>query len=103
MTGFTFAPLTPASFLDRSAAVFGERLAVVDGDVRLTYAELAERCGRLISALAAAGVGAGDRVAALWANSHLMLELHHAVPARGAVLVSVNIRLSHDEMRYVLE
>jgi acyl-CoA synthetase (AMP-forming)/AMP-acid ligase II len=103
MAGFTFAPLTPAAFLDRSAAVFAERVAVVDGDVRLTYAGLADRCGRLVSALAAAGVEAGDRVAALCANSHLMLELHHAVPARGAVLVSVNIRLSHDEMRYVLE
>ncbi|MDF1605099.1 acyl--CoA ligase family protein [Nocardioides sp. YIM 152315] len=103
MSAFTFAPLTPASFLDRSAAVFAERLAVVDGDLRLTYAELADRCARLVSALAAAGVEPGDRVAALCANSHVMLELHHGVPARGAVLVSVNIRLSHDEMRYVVE
>ena len=75
----------------------------MDGEVRLTYAELAGRCARLVSALAAAGVEPGDRVAALCANSHVMLELHHAVPARGAVLVSVNIRLSDDEMRYVLE
>ncbi len=103
MADFTFAPLTPASFLDRSAAVFAKRVAVVDGDIRLTYAELAGRCARLVSALAAAGVEPGDRVAALCANSHVMLELHHAVPARGAVLVSVNIRLSYDEMRYVLE
>ncbi len=103
MADFTFAPLTPASFLERSAAVFAERLAVVDGEVRLTYGELAGRCAHLVSALAAAGVQPGDRVAALCANSHLMLELHHAVPAHGAVLVSVNIRLSHDEMRYVLE
>ena len=44
MADFTFAPLTPASFLDRSAAVFAERLAVVDGQVRLTYADLAGRC-----------------------------------------------------------
>ena len=56
---FTFAPLTPAAFLDRSAAVFAERTAVVDGDVRLTYAELADRCARLTSALARAGVGRG--------------------------------------------
>ena len=103
MADFTFAPLTPASFLDRSAAVFAERLAVVDGELRLTYGELADRCARLVGALAAVGVEPGDRVAALCANSHVMLELHHAVPARGAVLVSVNIRLSHDEMRYVLE
>ena len=103
MADFTFASLTPASFLDRSAAVFAERVAVVDGDLRLTYAELADRGARLVSALAAAGVEPGDRVAALCTNSHVMLELHHAVPARGAVLVSVNIRLSPDEMRYVLE
>ncbi|MDH2415979.1 acyl--CoA ligase family protein [Nocardioides sp. CER19] len=103
MADFTFAPLTPASLLDRSAAVFGERVAVVDGAVRLTYADLADRCGRLASALARAGIEPGDRVAALCANSHVMLELHHAVPARGGVLVSVNIRLSRAEMRYVLE
>ena len=85
---FTFAPLTPSAFLDRSAAVFAERTAVVDGDVRLTYAELSDRSARLVSALARAGVGAGDRVAALCANSHVMLELHNAVPGarRGAGL-----------------
>jgi fatty-acyl-CoA synthase len=100
---FTFAPLTPAAFLDRAAAVFAGRTAVVDGDVRLTYASLAERCARLVSALARWGIGEGDRVAALCANSHVMLELHHAVPMRGAALVSINIRLAPGEMRYILE
>jgi fatty-acyl-CoA synthase len=56
-----------------------------------------------VSALAAAGVGRGDRVAALCANSHVMLELHTMVPARGAALVPVNIRLSADEVVYILE
>ncbi|MET0525339.1 MAG: AMP-binding protein, partial [Nocardioides sp.] len=61
------------------------------------------RCARMVSALARAGVGEGDRVAALCAHSHVMLELHHAVPMRGAVLVSVNVRLSAPEMAYILE
>jgi fatty-acyl-CoA synthase len=103
MADFTFAPLTPAAFVERSAAAFAGRTTVVDGDIRLTYAQLAERCASLVSALARSGVAPGDRVAALCTNSHIMVELHQAVPARGAVLVSINIRLSRDEMAYILE
>jgi len=103
MAEFTFATLSPVAFLDRSVAAFADRVAVVDGARRLTYAELAERCDRVVSALAASGIGAGDRVAALCANSHVMVELHQSVPARGAVLVSVNTRLSAAEMSYILE
>jgi fatty-acyl-CoA synthase len=101
--GFSYAPLTPLSFLDRAAHAFASRTAVVDGEVRLSYAELARRCARLVSALAATGIEPGDRVAALCANSHVMLELHHGAPARGAALVSVNTRLAQDEMRFVVE
>ncbi|MGH3459168.1 acyl--CoA ligase family protein [Aeromicrobium sp.] len=103
MAEFTFAPLSPVGLLDRAAAVFADRVAVVDGDRRFTFAEHAERCARLVSALADSGVVPGDRVAALCANSHVMLELHQAVPARGAVLVSINIRLSPEEMAYILD
>jgi fatty-acyl-CoA synthase len=100
---FTFASLSPIHFLDRAAQAFPQRLAVVDGDVRLTYTEFASRCDRLVTALAGSGVQPGDRVAALCANSHTMLELHQAVPARGAALVSINVRLAVEEMRYILE
>ena len=100
---FNSAPLSPVSFLDRAAQAFASRTAVVDGDLRLSYSEFAQRCARLVSALAGSGVGPGDRVAALCANSHVMLELHHGVPARGAALVSVNTRLSQGEMRFVVE
>jgi len=100
---FTFAPLSPALFLERAAAAFPERTAIVDGDRRLTYAELDARCARLVSALATARIEPGDRVAALCVNSHVLLELHHAVPARGAVLVPVNIRLAPDEIVWILE
>ncbi|MTD53694.1 acyl--CoA ligase family protein [Amycolatopsis pithecellobii] len=103
MAEFTFAPLSPIHFLDRAAQAFPQRLAVVDADIRLTYTEFAARCDRLVSALARSGIEAGDRVAALCANSHVMLELHQAVPARGAALVPINVRLAVEEMRYLVE
>jgi fatty-acyl-CoA synthase len=103
MASFTFDELSPASFLERADAVFADRLAVVDGSLRLTYRELASRCRGLTSALAQAAVGEGDRVAALCTNSHVMIELHSAVPSRGAVLVSLNIRLAASELIYVLK
>ena len=103
MAEFTFAPLTPASFLDRAAAVFADRTAIIDGERRFTYRELSDRCRRLAGALAATGAGREDRVAALCANSHVMLELHHAVPMTDAVLVTLNTRLSEDEMAALLD
>ncbi|MFT4011158.1 MAG: AMP-binding protein, partial [Nocardioidaceae bacterium] len=99
---FAFAELSPVAFLERAEASFGPRTAVVDGQVRHSYAEFADRCWRLVSALAAQGVSAGDRVGALCSNSHVMLELHHGVPSRGAVLVPVNTRLSAAEMAEIL-
>jgi fatty-acyl-CoA synthase len=103
MAEFTFAPLTPASFLDRAAAVFAGRTAIVDGEHRFTYRDMSGRCRRLAGALAALGVGYEDRVAALCANSHVMLELHYAVPMLGAALVTLNTRLSADEMTGLLD
>ena len=97
------APLTPLSFLDRSAYVFRDRTAVVYGEVRYTYRQLAERVNRCASALRAAGVQPGDRVAILCPNIPPLLEAHFAVPLAGAVLVAINTRLSPDEIRYILE
>lgn len=102
MAVFTFAALSPTSLLHRSAQAFPGRVAVVDGELRWTYSEFAERCARVTSALAAAGVQHGDRVAALCTNSHIMLELHQAVPSRGAVLVPLNTRLAFEEMQYII-
>jgi fatty-acyl-CoA synthase len=102
MAEFTFAPLTPASFLDRAAAVFADRIAIIDGERTFTYRDMSDRCRRLTGALAAMGVGHEDRVAALCTNSHVMLELHHAVPMRGAALVTVNVRLSATEIAEIL-
>jgi fatty-acyl-CoA synthase len=103
MSDLSFEPLTPTSFLQRSATVFARRLAVVDGEVSRTYAELWERARLLAGGLAGTGVRPGDRVAVLAANSHLMLESTFGVPAAGAVMVPMNIRLSSDELAYILD
>ena len=95
--------LTPVSFLERTAAVFGERIAVVDDDRRLTWAEVAERSRRLAVALQGAGLQRGDRVAVLAPNGLEMLEMHFGVPAAGTALVALNTRLLQDETAYILE
>src|SRR3954471_13597325 len=103
MASFPFEPLTPANFVRRSAAVFPDRIAVVDGERQWTYRQFAARCDAVRGILTTLGVGAGDRVAALCVNSHIMLELHQAVPAHAAVLVPINIRLAPDEIVFILE
>src|SRR4051795_2406928 len=102
MAAFTFSQLTPTAFLERSARVFPDRTAVVDGDRRFSYREFADRSRRLAGALAAGGIFPGDRVAALCSNSSAMLELHNGVPWAGAVLVPLNVRLSPAELEYIL-
>ncbi len=103
MATFSSSQLTPTAFLARSARVFPERTAVVDGDRRSTYREFADRSRRLAGALAARGIAPGDRVAALCANSSTMLEMHNGVPWAGAVLVPLNVRLSPGELGYIVE
>ena len=95
--------LNPVSFLDRSAAVHPDRIAVVHGEGRHSYAELHERVNRLASALRERGLERHERVAALLPNVPAMLELHHAVPRAGGVLVAINVRLSADDIGYILE
>jgi fatty-acyl-CoA synthase len=102
-TPSSFEVLTPTRFLDRAAAVFADRLAIVDGERRFTYAEFHDRALRLTGVLAGLGVGAGDRVAVLCSNSHTMLELHIAIPLRAAVMVPLNTRLSEPELKYIIE
>jgi fatty-acyl-CoA synthase len=91
-----FVPLSPVSFLERSAWVYPDKVAVRHGDVAYTYAEMAARCRRLASALAARGIGRGDTVAIMAPNIPPMLEAHYAVPALGAVLNPLNVRLDAD-------
>ena len=103
MTTFSSEPLTPTAFLTRSARVFPDRVAIVDAGLRLTYRQLADRSHRLPGALRARGVRPGDRVAALCTNSATMLQMHHGVPWAGAVLVSLNVRLSASELTWILD
>jgi fatty-acyl-CoA synthase len=95
--------LDPTWFLHRTATIHPDRVAVVDGGVRRTYAQLRERVNRLASALRARGLQRHDRVAALCPNAPELLELHHAVPAAGGVLVAINARLGAEEVGYILE
>ncbi len=94
--------LTPVSFLQRSACVFPDKVAVVHGARRYSYRQFEERVNRLASALRGAGMNRHDRVAFLCPNIPAMLEAHYAVPAAGGVLVAINTRLSSDEIGYIL-
>jgi acyl-CoA synthetase (AMP-forming)/AMP-acid ligase II len=95
--------LNPVDFLRRGVAVFPTRVAVVHGKRRVTYAELGERVDRMASALRRRGLEKHDRVAVLCPNIPAPLEAHFGVPAAGGVLVPLNVRLSAEEIRYILE
>ena len=99
----SFEPLTPTAFLRRSATVFGERIAVIDNDVRYTYRELYDRTRRLAGALHALGIRDGARAAVLAPNTHVLLEAHYGVPLAGAVLVALNQRLTAGDLAYAVE
>lgn len=90
--------LTPVGFLGRSAALFPDRVAVVAGERRLTYAELETRARRLASALCRQGLEPGDRVAIVAPNSPALLEAHFGVPGSRCVLVAINVRLTGEEI-----
>jgi fatty-acyl-CoA synthase len=83
--------------------MYPQKVALVHGDRRYTYAELGERAWRLANALRAAGLEKGDRVAVLLPSCPAMLEAHYGVPAAGGILVTVNTRLSSGEIEYILE
>jgi len=97
----SYEPLTPVSFLRRAAVVYGDRLAVVDGDQRFTYAELQERAHRLAGALVP--LAEGRPVAVLAPNTHVMLEAHYGVPLAGVPLLALNLRLSAGELAYIVD
>jgi fatty-acyl-CoA synthase len=102
MDSVSYTALSPLSFLERSARIWPDKVAVVYGARRLTYRELAAEAQRMARALRASGVGPGDRVAYLMPNLPEMLIAHYAVPLAGAVLVAVNTRLTAEEVAYIL-
>ena len=96
-------PMTPLSLLERTLRVFPEKIAVVYGDQRWSYARFAEEVGRLAGALQRAGVEPGDRVAFLAPNVPVLLAAHFAVLRAGGVLVAINTRLNAGEVGYILD
>jgi fatty-acyl-CoA synthase len=98
-----YQPLTPLSFLARAAAVFPDRTAVVHGGLRWTYQEFYARSRRLAASLAARGIGRGDTVSVMLANTPAMLECHYGVPMVKAVLHSINTRLDAAVIAFMLD
>ncbi|MDB5365177.1 MAG: acyl-CoA synthetase [Rhodospirillales bacterium] len=101
-TAANYVPLSPLSLLRRTASVHPERIAVRHGAVSYDYATLERRCIALAAALNAAGIGPGDVVSVVAANTPAHLEAHFGVAMAGAVLHSINIRLGAREIEYQL-
>jgi fatty-acyl-CoA synthase len=98
----SYEALTPTQFLLRSGQVYGDRVAVIDGERQFTYAEFLDRCRRLSGALRRMGVAEGGRVAVLAPNTHVLLEAHYGVPFAGAVLVALNVRLTVGDLAFIV-
>ena len=102
-TAANYQALTPLSFLRRAARVFPDRIAWVHGETRATYRAFEARCRRLGSALAKAGIGAGDTVAVMAPNVPALLEAHYGVPMTGGVLNAINTRLDAKTIAFILD
>ena len=97
------APLTPLSFLERTAQVYPERTAVIHGALRRTWGDVYGRCRQLASALVRHGVAKGDTVAVMLPNTPPMVEAHFGIPMAGAVLNALNTRLDPDTLAFMLD
>jgi fatty-acyl-CoA synthase len=95
--------LTPLEFARRARRLYADREAVVDNDLRLTYAQFFERCDRWSAALQRLGVRQGDRVAYIAPNIHAQLESFYSVLQVGATLVPINYRLTADDFAYLIQ
>ncbi|MGE8406145.1 MAG: acyl-CoA synthetase [Pseudomonas sp.] len=95
--------LTPLSFIERTAAVYGQYPAVIHGSIRRNWQETYQRSRRLASALAGRGITQGDTVAVMLPNIPAMLEAHFGVPMIGAVLNALNVRLDPEAIAFMLE
>src|SRR5437667_1239143 len=98
-----YTPLTPLSLIARTAYVYPNKLSVIHADRRYTWAETYARSRRLASALKLAGIGDGDTVALMAANTPEMLEAHFGVPMAGGVLNTLNTRLDADAIAFMLK
>ncbi|MBL8387989.1 MAG: acyl-CoA synthetase [Hydrogenophaga sp.] len=98
-----FAPISPLSFIERTAEVYPERLAIVHGSLRQTWAQTYARTRQLASALRKAGIGKNDTVAVMLPNTPPMVEAHFGVPMAGAVLNALNTRLDPEAIAFMLD
>ncbi len=98
-----FAAFTPLSFIERTAAVYPERLAIVHGELRQTWGHTYARCRQLASALSQRGIGLGDTVAVMLPNTPPMVEAHFGIPMTGAVLNTLNTRLDAEALAFMLD
>ncbi|SEO42203.1 AMP-binding protein, partial [Aquisalimonas asiatica] len=101
-TPANYTPLSPLTFIERTASVYPERTAVIHGSIRRSWAETYARCRRLAGALHNRGIGKGDTVAAMLPNIPEMLEAHFGVPMVGAVLNALNTRLDAEAIAFML-
>ena len=96
-------PLSPISFLTRTARAYPEKLAVIHGDIRRSWGEVYERSVRLASALSKRGIKKGDTVAVMAPNIPAFVDAHFGVPMSGAVLNALNIRLDAEAIAFILK
>jgi len=102
-TPANFAPMSPLSFIERTAEVYPTRLAVVHGSLRQDWASTYRRCRQLASALTQAGIGKNDTVAVMLPNTPPMVEAHFGIPMAGAVLNALNTRLDAPTIAFMLD
>jgi fatty-acyl-CoA synthase len=98
-----FVALTPLSFIERTASVYPDRVAIIHGSFRQTWLQTYARCRRLASALAGLGLGPGDTVSVMLPNIPAMCEVHFGVPMCGAVLNTLNTRLDAESIAFMLK
>jgi len=98
-----FQPLTPITFLERSARIFPDRTAIIHGSSRTSYGDFYKRARKLASALASKGIGKGDTVSVMLSNTPSMLEAHYGVPMTGAILHAMNTRLDAAVLAFQLD
>ena len=98
-----FTPLTPLSFIERTARVFPDRTAVIHGEIKRSWVETYQRCIKLAAAISKRGIKKGDTVAMMLPNVPAALEAHFGVPMCGAVLNALNIRLDAKTIAFILD
>jgi len=98
-----FVPLTPMSFLQRTADIYPQRESLIYNQRRYTWAQTRSRCTRIASSLAARGIGRNDTVSVFAFNTPEMFESHFSIPMAGAVLNTINTRLDADTVAYIID